>query len=225
VSPAVLLGLVGYCPFMRSYPLGPELLERIVAAPWPAECVLVRELNWSPIAIVQDWQAEPLRPARAVLVAATDRGHPPHTVSCRRWAGGPLGARATQQRIFEAVTGIVNLDNLLVIGEHFGVWPAEVLTIELQLAEPNVGAFVMAELGRNHLQAGRVVGEQPLHSGMVPVVQRMAELARLAVLRGPAGLSDLSPLGVADLRPPPEFCHHSDVRGSCAPAESSIASG
>lgn len=209
----MLLGVVGYCPFVRSYPLGPELLERVQAPPWPADTVLLRELNWGPIAIVQDFQAKPpLDLSRAVLVAATDRGQAPNTVSCRRWVGGRLDPLAVQQRVFEAVTGIVSLDNLLVIGEHFGIWPDEVLTVEVQLVESNVGAFVMAELDSGRLPADAVVGEQPLRPEFEPVVQRMAELARRAVTEGPAGLPALRPLSAGELLPPPTFCHNRDAR-------------
>ena len=206
-QPSLLLGLVGYCAFVRSYPLGPALMERLVAPPWPGDDVLVRELNWGPIAIAQQFQAEDRPLTRAVLVAATDRGHSTGTVSCRRWLGGSLDVQGTQQRVFEAVTGVISLDNLLVIGEHFGIWPPELLTVEVQLAEDNVGAFVMSELDAGHLSANNVVGEQPLSAELVPVVARMVELARIAVIEGAAGLPQLQPLHAQDLAPPQAFCH------------------
>lgn len=211
MKPQVLLGVVGYCPFVRSYPLGPDLLERVQAPPWPTDGVLLRELNWGPIAIVQDFQAKPLNLSRAVLIAATDRGHAPNTVSCRRWHGEALDPLAVQQRVFEAVTGVISLDNLLVIGEHFGIWPPEVLTVEVQLAESNVGAFVMAELDSGRLPVSGVVGEQPLSAEFEPVVQQMVELARRAVIEGATGLPELRPLHAHELLPPPAFCHNMDV--------------
>jgi len=207
----LLLGLVGFCPFVRSYPLGPELMERLVASPWPADEVLVRELSFGPIAIAQQFQAERLPLVRAVLVAATDRGLPDRTVSCRRWLGGALDAQAVQQRMFEAVTGVVSLDNLLVIGAHFGIWPPELLTVEVQLADANVGAFVMSELDAGHLDRTAVVGEQPLSAELVPMVKRIAELARSAVLDGAEALPELQPLYATDLAPPPPFCHTRDA--------------
>jgi len=214
MQPQVLLGVVGFCPFVRSYPLGPELLERVQAPPWPADRVLLRELNWGPIAIVQDFQAQPRNFARAVLIAATDRGHPPNTVSCRRWVAGALDPRVVQQRVFEAVTGIVSLDNLLVIGQHFGIWPDDVLTVEVQLADSNVGAFILAELESGCLRADAVIGEQPLRDEFVPVVRRLAELARRAVMLGPDGMADLHPLRAGELLPPPEFCPSQDWRAA-----------
>ena len=125
------IGIVGYYGFVRGYPLGPELLERLRALHWPHE-VEIRELNWGPVAIVQDFQASAAKPDRIVLVGALDRGLISGTVSCRRWAGGKLDAAGVQRRMFEAVTGVISLDNLLVIGTHFGIWPAETFSVELQ---------------------------------------------------------------------------------------------
>lgn len=207
----VLLGLVGYCAFVRSYPLGPELLERVQAAHWPQD-MLVREMNWGPIAIVQDFQANRPNLRRVVLVAATDRGHPPHTVHCHRWCGGTLDPLVMQERVFEAVTGVISVDNLLVIGEHFGIWPPEVLTVEVQLADANIGVFVMAELasGRSATDAA-AIGKQPLAPALQPVVERIAQRVRHAVLHGADGLPDLSPLHATDLTPVMAFCHNQDI--------------
>ena len=207
----VLLGVVDFCPFVRSYPLGLDLLRRVQAPPWDKDQVLLRELNWGPIAIVQDFQAKPLNLTRAVLIAATDRGDPANTVSCRRWQGGALEPLVVQQRVFQAVTGTISLDNLLVIGEHFGIWPPEVLTVEVQLAQSNVGAFVMAELEAARLPLSGIVGEQPLSAEFDVVVDRIAELARRAVTKGAAGLPELRPLTASQLTPIGPFCHTIDV--------------
>ena len=82
-----VIGIVGYYGFVRGYPLGPELMERLQAMPWP-DGLEIREMNWGPVAIVQDFQAQQRKPARVVLVGALDRGLAQGTVSCRRWAGG-----------------------------------------------------------------------------------------------------------------------------------------
>ena len=127
------IGLVGYYQFVRGYPIGPTLLERIRAADWSDIDFEIKEMNWGPIAIVQEFQAEKVDYDRFVLITAVDRGLPQGTVTCRRWAGGEIDLLAVQDRVFEAVTGIISIDNLLVIGEHFGIWPKEVITVEAQL--------------------------------------------------------------------------------------------
>ena len=110
------LGLIGYYQFIRGYPLGPELKERLESVEWAGHQVEIKEMNWGPVAIVQDFQASGVSYDRIVLVAAVARGGETGTVTCRQWVGGELGVMAVQQRIFEAVTGIISVDNLLVIG-------------------------------------------------------------------------------------------------------------
>ncbi len=138
------IGIVGYYGFVRGYPLGPELMERLRALTWPSD-IDIREMNWGPVAIVQDFQASADKPDRVVLVGALDRGLAAGTVSCRRWAGGQLDAQAVQRRMFEAVTGVISLDNLLVIGAHFGIWPAETFSVELQWPESGLATWCSAK--------------------------------------------------------------------------------
>ena len=48
------IGLVGYYQFVRGYPIGPTLKEFIDAADW-SDDVEIKEMNWGPIAIVQEF--------------------------------------------------------------------------------------------------------------------------------------------------------------------------
>jgi hypothetical protein len=205
----VIIGLVGYYQFLPSYPIGPALKERLEAVAWSDHEVTIKEMNWGPIAIVQDFEANPNDLDRIVLVTAIDRGLKPGTVTCRRWTGGKLDVMAVQDRVFEAVTGVISLDNLLVIGEHFGIWPAELLTIELQLEDTAFGNLVMDEMKINH-DAGElaIVGENPLTPGMELIVQNIFELTCQAVLRGTDGLASVKPLSVDHLSPLADVCHN-----------------
>ena len=199
-----LIGIVGYCGFVRGYPLGPELMERLRALPWP-EGVEIREMNWGPVAIVQDFQAQALKPERVVLVGALDRCLADGTVSCRRWAGAALDTAAVQLRMFEAVTGVISLDNLLVIGAHFGIWPAQTFSVELQWPESGLGDLVLGEIDI-HRETGQVVGEQPISPVNGRIVQRIADAVRsLALDTHPPGLL---PLTVAELTPVAAVLHH-----------------
>ena len=186
----VVIGIVGYYGFVRGYPLGPELMERLNALAWP-DGVEIREMNWGPVAIVQDFQASPDKPERVVLVGALDRGLEPGSVSFRRWAVGTLDPAAVQRRMFESVTGVISLDNLLVIGAQFGVWPDKTYTVELQWPESGLGDMVLGEI---ELDRGRglVVGERPLSPDNERIVQRIVDAVRALVL-------DAAPLGVQPL--------------------------
>ena len=199
-----VIGIVGYYGFVRGYPLGPELMERLQAMTWP-EGVEIREMNWGPVAIVQDFQAQPVRPDRVVLVGALDRGLPEGSVTCRRWAGGAIDLAAVQRRMFEAVTGVISVDNLLVIGAHFGVWPDETYTVELQWPESGLGDLVLGEIELDRGR-GQVVGEGPISPANEAIVRRIADAVHtLATGIAPPGLEALA---VDALTPVAAVLHH-----------------
>ncbi len=202
-----IVGIVGYYGFVRGYPLGPELMERLRALPWP-EDVEIREMNWGPVAIVQDFQAQGQKPERVVLVGALDRGLADGSVSCRRWAGRAgaiLDTAAVQLRMFEAVTGVISMDNLLVIGTHFGIWPAQTFSVELQWPESGLGDMVLGEMDVNR-ETGQVVGERPISAENDRIVQRIVDAVRTLALDSEP--QDLALLTVAGLTPVAAVLHH-----------------
>ena len=203
---STVVGIVGYYQFLRGYPLGPELMQRLRAASW-AEGVDIREMNWGPIAIVQDLQAQPVKPDRIVLVGAVDRGLPGATVTCRRWVGGVLDPLAVQRRVFEGVTGVVSLDNLVVIGAHFGAWPADLLTVELQAQESDVSELVLGEIESGRIRGSAdVIGERPLTADKLRIVERLVDTVRQAVLDDRR--AEVQPLGIDQMAPAATFSHH-----------------
>ena len=222
--PRVVIGIVGYYQFIRGYPLGPELMARLRSVPWP-DGIEIREMNWGPIAIVQDFEASGVTYDRVVLVGAVDRGLSPGTVSARRWMGGALEPFAVQHRVFEAVTGIISLDNLLVIGAHFGVWPAEVITIEAQLGESSLSDLVLGEIEVDR-EAGQmaIIGEKPLTPDNARMVESIVELTRRAGLGGAQDLPEMLSLTVDQLTPTAAVCHNQFIaaEGSAAAIIASV---
>lgn len=198
----VIVGIVGYYGFVRGYPLGPELMERLQSLPWPRDAE-IREMNWGPVAIVQDFQAAADKPERVVLVGALDRGLADGSVSCRRWAGGTLDAAAVQRRMFEAVTGVISLDNLLVIGAQFGIWPEATYTVELQWPDSGLSDLVLGEI---QITRGQVIGERPLTPDNQRIVERLVEAVHSLALGPPQ--PELEPLTVEQLTPPAAVAHH-----------------
>ncbi len=206
--PRVIIGIVGYYQFIRGYPLGPELMARLQATPWP-EGIEIREMNWGPIAIVQDLQSSGVTYDRVVLVGAVDRGLDPGTVSVRRWTGGALEPLAVQHRVFEAVTGVIGLDNLLVIGAHFGVWPEELFTVEAQFGDSTLSDLVLAEIEVERVAGTMaIIGEKPLTPDNDKIVERIVASTRRAALDGAQGLSEALPLTVDQLTPTAAVCHN-----------------
>ena len=211
--PQVAIGLIGYYQFVRGYPIGPELRERLEELHRQDEDIVIMEMNWGPIAIVQDFQANSISYDRIVLIAAVDRGLDAGTVTCRHWIGGKLDVLAVQERVFEAVTGVISLDNLLVIGEHFGIWPEEVITVEIQLANSAFGDLVLAELEINrNVGEVSIVGQNPLAPDMERVMKNAYDLASQAALDGVQGLSNIEHLDASQLSPLADVCHNQMLR-------------
>lgn len=202
----VLIGTVGYYSFLRGYPLGPEFMERLRALRWPLD-VTICEMNWGPIAIVQDFQAKRTPYDRAVLIASVDRGEKPGAVTCRRWLGGHMDALALQARMHEAVTGTISLDNLLAIGEHFKIWPEEVITVELQLTDDGFGEFVLGEIDSQSERIG-VVGEGPMAPEVDEMVERLVESTRHVAIHGVQGTPEIPALTENRLTPVGAVSHH-----------------
>lgn len=212
----VALGIVGYYQFIRGYPLGPELKDRLDVLSWPDHDVEIREMNWGPVAIVQDFQADPTEYDRVVLISAVQRGGKSNgTVTCRQWVGGELDVLAIQDRIFEAVTGIISVDNLLVIGEHFKIWPKEMIVIEVELPDESVGDLVLGELDHDQ-ETGEttIIGDNPMAEKDMRIVQEIVALTDLAVNGGLANLPNVVELSVKGLNPLAEVCHNQLIEDS-----------
>lgn len=124
----VLVGGVGY-RFTRDLAFGPLVVDRLRAAAWP-DGVEVEDLSYAPIAIVQRWQQAPYD--RVVLIGAAPRGEEPGTL--RRFCPSGLlpDPEETQRRVAEALTGVISLDNLVVVTRAFGALPRDVEVIEVE---------------------------------------------------------------------------------------------
>ena len=132
----VLIGGVGYHN-LRDASLGPVLVERLQAMHWP-KGVDLEDLSYGPIGIMHNLDArEPYD--RLVLVAGVRREREPGSVHSYRWEGNLPGDEEVQARVAEAVTGVVSLDNLLIIGTWFRKLPAEVLVVEVEAVDEEWG--------------------------------------------------------------------------------------
>jgi len=135
----VIVAGVGYRN-LRDHSIGVEVADRLESASW-ADDVVVEDLSYNPIAVVQRLEDEPpdQRFRRAVVVAAVERdGRAPGTVAAYRWDGVLPADEEIQRAVTEAVTGVIALDNTLVVTRHFGALPDEVVVVEV---EPAVHEF------------------------------------------------------------------------------------
>lgn len=126
----VLIGGVGYRN-LRDFSVGPILADRLAALEWP-DHVTVEDLSYSPVAAVHRLREEWLPFERVILVGGVRRGREPGTITVYRWDGQLPGPAQIQSCVAEAVTGVISLDNLLIIGRHFRALPDDVVVIEVE---------------------------------------------------------------------------------------------
>ncbi len=138
----IMIAGVGH-PYLRDTSVGPMLVPRLKEMEWP-DGVEIYDLHFGPIHVVQWLEEKPGHFDRVILVAGVARGREPGSINVYRWDGALPCAEEIQQRVCEAVTGIIGLDNLLIIGGHFGVWPAQVEVIEVEPQDEEFGAELSA---------------------------------------------------------------------------------
>ncbi|MDQ6779126.1 MAG: hydrogenase maturation protease [Actinomycetota bacterium] len=128
----VLVGGVGY-RYLRDGSVGPLLTERLAAelASTPSNGVEVEDLSYGPVALSMNLQERPDYD-RLVVFAAVERGRSPGTVNAYRWDGALPDHDQIQERVAEAVTGVISLDNLLIVCGALGGLPADVRVVEIE---------------------------------------------------------------------------------------------
>jgi hydrogenase maturation protease len=131
----VLLGGVGY-RFLRDESVGPWAVEQHEPRVRPG--VEVEDLGYHPIGFVQNLQErDPYD--RLVLVGAVRRGRPAGTLTVYEWDRVLPDGAEIQDRVSEAVTGVISLDNLLIVSEALGELPADVRVVEIEPGEEGWG--------------------------------------------------------------------------------------
>src|SRR6516164_3614495 len=132
----VLIGGVGY-DNLRDSSLGPVLIEQLRTMNWPVGFEF-EDLSYGPIGIMHNLDSR-VPYDRLVLVAGVKRGRKPGSVHAYRWGGSLPNEEEVQARVAEAVTGVVSLDNLLIIGTWFRKLPPEAMVIEVESVEEDWG--------------------------------------------------------------------------------------
>ena len=133
----VLVGGVGYW-WQRDCSFGLVACERLSGLEWPPG-VKVAQLDYGAIYVAQDLADASPPYERLVLVAGVERGREPGRVYARRWHGALPDAEEIQARIREAGAGVIDVDHLLVIAEHFRALPRDVLVLELEPVDAGPG--------------------------------------------------------------------------------------
>ena len=131
----VLVGGVGY-RFLRDNAVGLCLTDQLAAS--ATDGIEVEDLGYHPIGFIFNLQERPAYD-RIVLVGGIARGREPGTVTAYRWDHALPSPKEIQERVSEAVTGTISLDNLLIITEAFGAFPDDVRVVEIEPADETWG--------------------------------------------------------------------------------------
>jgi len=144
----VIIAGVGYRN-LRDHSIGVEVADRLEKTSW-TDAVVVEDLSYNPIAVVQRLEDEPpeQRFQRVVVVGAVERGRQPGTVAAYRWNGVLPTADEIHRAVTEAVTGVISLDNTLVVTRHFGALPDDVVVVEVEPAVQEFGDTFSEVVGR-----------------------------------------------------------------------------
>jgi hydrogenase maturation protease len=162
-----LIAGVGYSN-LSDLSAGPIVAAQLRHEAWPAH-VEVDDLSYGPIAVVHRFAEASPPYRRLVLVGAADRGRKDARLHSYRWEGVLPPAAEVQARVAEAVTGVIDLDNLLVVAQQFGALPEEVFVVEVQPVVTDFGLEPSPEV-----------------AALLPEVCR---LARRIALRGSAAVA------------------------------------
>jgi hydrogenase maturation protease len=162
-----LIAGVGYSN-LSDLSVGPIVAAQLRKEQWPAN-VELDDLSYGPVAVVHRLaEAAPLYD-RLVLVGAADRGRRGAEVRSYRWDGVLPNAEEIQARVAEAVSGVIDLDNLLIVTGHFRALPLAVFVVEVQP--------VATEFGME---------PSPTVAAVLPEVRCLARAAAQAGPDGPA---------------------------------------
>jgi len=175
-----VIGGVGYRN-LRDHSLGIVMSDELEALADPPT-LLVEDLCYGPVAVAQwfldEARDEPI--TRAVFITAIGRedGRAPGTISAYRWDHALPPAEEIQRCVVDAVTGVILLDNTLIVVEWMGALPEETIVIEVEPLEHAFGdemspavAAAYTEVRRLALEyatdeaAGRALPILPLGGG------------------------------------------------------------
>jgi hydrogenase maturation protease len=139
----VLIGGVGY-RWQREASFGLVASDELSQLDWPPG-IEVDDLGYGAIYVAQD--IADARPPydRVILLTGIARGRTPGQLYRTRWEGGVPDPDDIQARIYEAGAGVIDPDHLLIIAQHFGALPDDVVVIELEPADVTGGEGLSPE--------------------------------------------------------------------------------
>ena len=153
-----VIGGVGYRN-LRDHSLGIVMSDELEALANPP-ALLVEDLCYGPVAVAQ-WFLDEAREApitRAVFITAISRedGRPPGTISAYRWDHALPSEDEIQRCVVDAVTGVIFLDNTLIVVEWMNALPGETIVIEVEPLEHAFGDEMSPAVAASYAEVRRL---------------------------------------------------------------------
>ncbi|MHB8596304.1 MAG: hypothetical protein ACYDER_05775 [Ktedonobacteraceae bacterium] len=161
----VFIGAVGYTN-LRDLSVGLKVLEDLQKLAWPAGVEIDDLSPGGPIAAIHRFR-EVLPYDRVILIGAVGRTREPGQIYCYRWDGCLPNPDEIQMCVSEGVTGVISLDNLLIVGGYFGIWPPDMVLVEIEPCDEDWGPDF----------------SEPVQAAISPMIQAV-QLATIAPLEG-----------------------------------------
>lgn len=142
-APRVLIAGVGYS-HLRDYSLGPLLIAELKKLTWPAGAE-IEDLSYGPVGVLHSLAERPPYD-KMIFIAAIARQRSPGAVYRYAWTHELPPLDDIQARVAEAVTGVISLDNLLIIATYFNRLPNDVVIIEVEPLDESWGDGLTPEV-------------------------------------------------------------------------------
>ena len=141
-----LIGVVAYRQ-LRDHSAPFAMLDRLEAENLGPD-VAVEDVSYNPVALMQWLQGDAKGQfERAIFITAVERaGRSPGRVGAYRWDGILPSPELIQQAVADAVTGIISLDNTLVVAGYFKALPRQVAVVEIEPLEHEFGTDLSPEV-------------------------------------------------------------------------------
>lgn len=156
----VLVSGIGYTN-MSDMSFGRVLFEKMAEMDWP-DNVHVEDLNFGPVMIYQWFEESPLKYDKLILVGAAKRGREPGALEVYPWNKPLPDAARVQSCIEEAITGVISLENLLVVCKHFNVLPVDVTIVEIEPLKEDWGLQLSPPVAARISEAVEIVRNEAM---------------------------------------------------------------
>ena len=155
----VVVGGVGYRN-LRDHSLGIALSDALESWARPPHR-LVEDLCYNPVAVAQwladESSAHPIDRLILVTAVAREDGRPPGAISAYRWNRALPADDEIQRAVSDAVTGVILVDNTLIVTEWMRALPPEVIVVEVEPLEHAFGDEMSDAVAAAFVEVRRLV--------------------------------------------------------------------